>query len=200
MPRVHPRNKHGFSRKFKYCPHHDIDSLSSPDSFAYKVKCKKGNKKPRLECKQCNNNDLKNWMKNNKEHYKKWRKEYDLINKDKVDSRRRRYQKNRLLRDSSFKLRRNLRRRIWGALKENTKSDSTIKLIGCSIDELKKHLESKFQDGMDWNNYGVWHVDHIIGCANFDLSDPKQQQICFHYTNLQPMWGEHNRQKGSRLI
>ena len=200
MPRVHPRNKHGFSRKFKYCPHHDIDSLSSPDSFSYKVKCKKGNKKPRLECKQCNNKDLKNWMEKNKEHYKKWRKEYDLINKDKVDSRRRRYQKNRLLRDSSFKLRRNLRRRIWGALKKNTKSDSTIKLIGCSIEELKKHLESKFEDGMSWDNYGTWHVDHIIGCANFDLSDHKQQQICFHYTNLQPMWGEHNRQKGSRLI
>ena len=61
-------------------------------------------------------------------------------------------------------------------------------------------LENKFEDGMDWNNYGVWHVDHIIPCANFDLSNPEQQQICFHYTNLQPMWGEKNMQKGARLI
>ena len=52
---------------------------------------------------------------------------------------------------------------------------------------------------MNWENYGVWHIDHIIPCARFDLSDPGQQKICFHYTNLQPMWGEDNLKKGARL-
>ena len=84
--------------------------------------------------------------------------------------------------------------------KKNQKSDTTMKLTGCTLEKLKKHLENKFEDGMDWNNYGVWHVDHIIPCAKFDLSNPGQQQICFHYTNLQPMWGEKNMQKGARLI
>ena len=52
---------------------------------------------------------------------------------------------------------------------------------------------------MNWDNYGVWHLDHIIPCARFDLSDPEQQKICFHYTNLQPMWGEDNMRKGAKL-
>ncbi len=199
MPKTHPRNKWGFgSGKFKYCPHHDIDSLSSPDAFDY---AKKGGvKKPRLECKQCNAKYAKKWKSNNMEHRRNYIKNYELNNKEKLLGYRRKWQKKRLLNDPGFKLRRNLRRRIWGALKQNIKSDFTMKLIGCSIDQLKLYLEKKFEDGMDWNNYGVWHVDHIIGCANFDLSQPEQQQICFHYTNLQPMWGEKNMQKGARLI
>ena len=85
------------------------------------------------------------------------------------------------------------------SLKKSQKFDSTMKLTGISLDELKKHIESKFQDGMSWDNYGVWHVDHIIPCAQFDLSDPEQQKICFHYTNLQPMWAKDNMRKGARL-
>jgi len=110
------------------------------------------------------------------------------------------YEKNRKETDPSYKLVKNLRSRLWAVLKKNQKSGTTMKLTGCTLEELKKHLENKFEDGMSWDNYGTWHVDHIIACANFDLSDPKQQQICFHYTNLQPMWGEKNMQKGARLI
>ena len=110
------------------------------------------------------------------------------------------YEKEKRKTDVIWKMKKNLRSRIWAVLKGVDKSAKTLELLGCSLEELRKHLESKFEDGMDWNNYGVWHVDHIIGCANFDFSDPKQQKICFHYTNLQPMWGEKNIKKGSRLI
>ena len=112
----------------------------------------------------------------------------------------RQYESNRRKTDRMFAIKKSLRSRMWQVLKRQKKSKSTMELTGCSLKELKKHLESKFEDGMDWNNYGVWHVDHIIPCANFDLSDPEQQKICFHYTNLQPMWGEHNMHKGGRLI
>ena len=71
-------------------------------------------------------------------------------------------------------------------------------LLGCTYQELLKHLESQFQDGMSWDNYGEWHIDHIRPCASFDLLDPEQQAQCFHYTNLQPLWAEDNLRKGAR--
>ena len=74
-----------------------------------------------------------------------------------------------------------------------------MELVGCDIDTLCLHLESQFQKGMEWINYGEWHVDHIKPCASFDLSDPKQQQECFHYTNLQPLWAADNLAKASNL-
>lgn len=76
-----------------------------------------------------------------------------------------------------------------------------MKLIGCSVSELKLYLESLFKENMTWNNWGKgegkWHVDHIIPCAYFELSDPEQQKLCFHYTNLQPLWEKDNVSKKS---
>jgi len=86
------------------------------------------------------------------------------------------------------------------------KSASTVELLGCSIEELKIYLQGFFQPGMTWDNYGnpdgdhkkSWHVDHIRPCASFDLSDPIEQRECFHYTNLQPLWGKDNLSKGDK--
>ena len=97
------------------------------------------------------------------------------------------------------KLAHNQRKRVIGALKGIAKSNNALEMIGCSAIELKDYIESKFQDGMSWKNYGLdgWHVDHIRPCASFDLSDPSQQEECFHYTNLQPLWAKDNLSKGS---
>jgi hypothetical protein len=93
------------------------------------------------------------------------------------------------------------RKRVWDALHGN-KSKKTQELLGCCSTELKLYLEQKFKDGMSWENYGLygWHVDHIIPCASFDLTDLEQQKKCFHYTNLQPLWAEENLEKGSKVI
>ena len=61
------------------------------------------------------------------------------------------------------------------------------------------HLESLFVPGMTWDNQGEWHIDHVIPCAAFDLTDPAQQSECFHYTNLQPLWAVDNLKKAARL-
>ena len=81
------------------------------------------------------------------------------------------------------------------------KSDRTIKLLGCSFSELVSYLERQFKEGMSWDNYGRqgWHMDHIVPCAAFDLTDPDQQKKCFHYTNLQPLWAKDNLEKGPRM-
>jgi hypothetical protein len=71
--------------------------------------------------------------------------------------------------------------------------------LGCSIYELKSYLESRFQPGMSWDNYGEeWHLDHVIPLSWFDLSDNKQFSRACHYTNLQPLWAENNFSKGDR--
>jgi len=79
----------------------------------------------------------------------------------------------------------------------NKKSSVSAKLLGCTIQELREHIESKFKKGMTWQNKGKygWHIDHIRPCASFDLSKPEEQAKCFHWTNLQPLWWHENIRK-----
>lgn len=92
-----------------------------------------------------------------------------------------------------------LRGRIRCALKGIAKSKSTEALLNISFEKFKTYLEQLFQPGMSWDNYGEWHIDHIIPCAHFDLTDPYQQRICFHYLNMRPLWANENIAKGSML-
>ena len=133
----------------------------------------------------------------NKEIIAEYQKEYRQNNK----SRRNELRKERYSKDINFKILINLRNRINAVLKGNSKSQKTIDLIGCSIPELRKHLESRFTRGMSWDNCGLdgWEIDHIKPCASFDLSDPKEQKHCFFYKNLQPLWGEDNRTKADKI-
>lgn len=70
-------------------------------------------------------------------------------------------------------------------------------LFGCTLGELKTHIESQFTEGMSWDNHGGWHIDHKRPCASFDLSDPRQALECFHFSNLQPLWSGDNHRKSS---
>ena len=107
---------------------------------------------------------------------------------------------NRRRTDPNFKILTILRGRIKDVLKGHSKSDSTINILGCTIEELWIYLESKFTEGMTRQNHGKWHVDHIIPCASFDLTKPEQQVKCFHYTNLQPLWALDNLKKGKSVV
>jgi hypothetical protein len=78
------------------------------------------------------------------------------------------------------------------------KSAATTELTGIDAKELKEYLALQFAEGMSWDNYGEWHIDHIRPCASFDLTDPAQQRECFHYTNLQPLWAEDNLRKSDK--
>lgn len=102
--------------------------------------------------------------------------------------------------DPSYRLLCNLRPRLARAIKAqgSTKDSTTMKLVGCSVGELISHLEPQFTDGMTWENYGEWHVDHMRPCASFDLTIDTEQEKCFHYTNLQPLWAEDNLRKSDK--
>lgn len=127
---------------------------------------------------------------------------YVQKNKDKVRKAQRENHKNRKANDISYSILKILRTRASSAIKlQGKKCYKTAQLVGCSMQLLLSHLESKFIDGMSWDNYGLkgWHMDHIIPCSSFDLSKPDEQKKCFHYTNLQPLWWYENLKKSNKL-
>jgi len=97
----------------------------------------------------------------------------------------------------------NLEGRVHMATKrQNTKKiKKVIDLLGCSLEEFKDYLEKKFKIGMVWQNYTTygWHIDHIKPCISFNLKDPIEQDKCFHYTNLQPLWWWENLSKNELI-
>lgn len=135
------------------------------------------------------------WYTENKERKKELSRKWSAENREKI----KKQVMQRYHNDLNFKLLNNLRNRVRIAIKNGHKSAKTMELLGCSIEEVKSHLESQFKEGMTWDNHGEWHIDHIIPCASFDLTDPEQQKKCFHYTNLQPLWATENMSKGAKL-
>ena len=146
-----------------------------------------------------NKHKIKEYQKEYKEKNKEKRKEYRIKNKEKINEQR----KERIKTDLNFKFRSYIRTRLINAIKRQygLKAQSSMELLGCSIEDARKHLESKFDLFMTWENHGsYWHIDHIIPCASFDLTDPEQQKKCFHYTNLQPLEAIENIKKSDKIL
>lgn len=96
-----------------------------------------------------------------------------------------------------------LRNRIYCALKGREKTSKSEDLLGCRFDFFLGWLESQFKDGMNWSNYGKWHIDHIKPCNTFNLTIEEEQKKCFHYTNCRPLWAEDNLRRpcdGSDIV
>jgi len=91
----------------------------------------------------------------------------------------------------------NQRRRLRDFIK---RTGSHVHLrFGCSSDFMRTHIEKQFTKGMTWDNYGEWHIDHIMPCAQFDLSNQMHADICFNWQNLRPLWAEHNMSKSDTI-
>ena len=132
-----------------------------------------------------------------KERYKKQNKKYQKENRDKINK----FLLNKYHTNVHYKLSNILRKRVIKVLKGYSKSKNTMNLLGCTIEELWKHLEYTFKPGMTRENHGsIWHLDHIRPCASFDLSKPEEQSKCFHYSNLQALFIYENLSKGSKIL
>ena len=107
---------------------------------------------------------------------------------------------NKYNKTTQARLRLALRGRLRAALNGTLKTGSAVSDLGCTINELKAHLEAQFVQGMTWDNwaYDGWHIDHIKPLASFDLTDREQFLQACHYTNLQPLWAEENLSKGAK--
>jgi hypothetical protein len=101
--------------------------------------------------------------------------------------------------DPQYRMVCRIRNRLWCALRRQgaRKVDRTIKLLGCTFEEFKRHIMSKFTEGMTWERVMTAdiHLDHIIPLSAFDLCDEAQQRAATHFTNLQPLWAADNLSK-----
>jgi hypothetical protein len=150
------------------------------------------------DCKECRQIKTKNNYIKNKQKIKNKVLEYYKNNRKKALSGQLKRQKERLKTDDFYKLQRNLRNRLYYALKntEWKKNTHFADYIGCEREILISHLEKQFQPNMSWDNYGEWEIDHIKPLANA-VTEQELYNLC-HYTNLQPLWKLDNVKKSNR--
>lgn len=193
------------------------------------VPCRKGHLSERYTkngmCVQCNNNYLNNlsqdkrreyyetyyaknretviaktkeYADNNKDkllEYKKW---YYQENKEKV----RKYSRDKYAHDPYFKtseICRTLLKRVVQTA-GLTKNSKTYKILGYDNEDLKSSMESKFSDGMSWNNYGDWQIDHMYPTSRYIKDGVSDPAVINSLDNLLPMWKSHNREKDTRTL
>jgi hypothetical protein len=93
-----------------------------------------------------------------------------------------------------------VRSQVRNALKKyNQQKINNPEFLGCDIDDFKQHIEQQFKEGMNWDNYGQWHIDHI---TPIKYGNPTIEEVYtrLHYTNTQPMWAADNIAKSNRYI
>ena len=151
-------------------------------------------------CKECYRSYQSLYRKKNQLKIKQTQVEWYAINKVTVISRVSKRTKERSRVDSLFRVRNCLRTRLYTALKSNKATFRTMELLGCSIKELKLHLEKQFKPGMSWENQGKWHVDHIKPISSFNLALESEIKIAFHFSNLQSLWARENLIKGAKCV
>ena len=160
--------------------------------------------KNKTQCASCNK---KIWYAKNKEKALKkstdWHRDHGdkaaeikakWFQKNKESIYKKRQDKANL--DINFKISCNLRSRLANAVRNSQKAGSAIIDLGCSIEDFKKYLESKWKPGMSWENYGKgkekWNIDHVAPLCSFDLTLREQVAEACHYSNLYPLWETDN--------
>jgi hypothetical protein len=141
---------------------------------------------------------------NNKEIIKEKRNISEAFRKDEIKKRKNEYVKNRVKTDKLFKVRVNVSSLIRETFKNKKfkKNTKTASILGCSFEQFKQYIESKWESWMNWDNYGnpkdgviepnkTWDLDHIIPIATAKTEDDVIRLN--HYTNLQPLCSYDNR-------
>lgn len=170
-------------------------------------------------CKVCTNENKRNlWEKNkllnstkrserrkNKlEQYRQAerirRKSYRENNREIVNEKYRNYMKQYRSKNPHFRMQKRISWIIKSSINSKISTHTIFSKLGYTIQDLIKHLESKFLDGMSWDNYGEWHIDHIIPQSWLPFTDIEDENLlkCWCLTNLQPLWAKDNISKGNK--
>jgi hypothetical protein len=142
---------------------------------------------------------FRQYYNDHKEHLNEVNKQWRDSNREYNRSYKRQYDKERKQKDPLFKIKQNLRNRLYYALKSKKWNKNThfSEYIGCKQEILISHLEKQFKSGMSWENYGkIWQIDHIKNLASAVTEN--ELYILSHYTNLQPLFIEEHREKTKR--
>lgn len=151
----------------------------------YRESNKEDISKRRSEDRQVNPEKYKEYGKNWRDKNPGWMNQYAIKRREN---------------DPLFKLQCNIRSRTNALFRYNkwTKTNSFKQYIGCSLEELKIHIEKQFVNGMTWENQGEWHLDHIQPLSSAKTTE-ELFKLC-HYKNLQPLWAIDNLKKCAKII
>jgi hypothetical protein len=197
----HPYCKDGYLTMCKSCASKikkEYDLKNKDKHKEYRINNKERIKEYRINNEEYFKEYRKNYRINNKEYFKK----YYQDNKEKLQKNKNEYIKNKLQNDSLFRFGFNTRNLIKRSFKRNNnkfiKTTKSEKILGCKIEEFRNYIEIKFDKKMTFENYGEWHLDHIIPIS----SATTEEEIIRlnHYTNFQPMWAKENISKGNKII
>jgi len=110
------------------------------------------------------------------------------------------YRKKKWASDSVYRLSKNISRGMRYAIKEKKGGKHWEDLVGYTCEDLMLHLESLFEEGMTFENYGEWHIDHRtpISWFNYETAEDDDFKKCWALDNLKPMWAEENCRKSNR--
>lgn len=166
-------------------------------------------------CYECQKKMAREWKAVNKEKVAAYNKTYKVENKDTISEYNSNYNKThrdeiqkrssanylkKYHKDPSFKIAHCLRKRMRHLLSGSKKEDQhALEILGCTINNFKKWLEYCFEGNMTFQNHGeVWHIDHAVPCAKFNLTIDDEVKKCFHWSNIKPMLAKENASKNSR--
>lgn len=135
----------------------------------------------------------------NKEAIRVRTRTYEQNNKERMNKIRNEYRKNKIKSDPVYCMKLRLRARLKDYIRQKnwTKDKKFDQYISCSLGEFKRHIESRFTDGMNWENRHLWHLDHVAP-ASLAMSI-RELEILNHYTNIRPLWSTENEVKSDSL-
>lgn len=139
----------------------------------------------------------KEYYQKNIEQEREKSKKYYHDNKQIIRKKNNEWKNNKRKNDGFYRMKINLRHRLRDYLFGESKSKRTKEIVGLDKMEFKSYVENKFLDGMTWENYGKWHLDHIKPLCQ--AKDNDEALLLNHYTNLQPLWAEDNLRKNRKL-
>lgn len=157
-------------------------------NLSFYHKDKRNNDGHTERCKECK----KELYLKNRDVILKRQSEYDKLNKDVINKRVRERRGNDIL----VRLRHNCSSRLRGSINYDKDNNSIIEILGCSVIDFKKHIESQFKKGMSFDNYGEWELDHILPIGNADSEEEILKRS--NYLNIQPLWKNENRIKSNK--
>jgi hypothetical protein len=166
------------------------------------VAMKKYESKP--ETKERKRKNYKKWSESRRDYLNDYHQKWREKNIDKHRENKRNYEKTRKHNDPLYKLISNFRTAIYQVLKESNvaKNKHYFDILQYTPESLINHLESQFDENMNWENYGEWHVDHKLPITSFNIQEMGDEEFmrCWSLDNLQPMWGTDNIRKSNKVM
>lgn len=144
-------------------------------------------------------NYAKRWASKNKDKVRCMGNRYRAENSEKITKRASRWKALRRKNSPEFRMICNLRSRLCSYIKSRgaSKRCGTMEMVGICKDQLRHHIENQFTEGMSWDNYGKWHIDHIKPLRLCDPNNIASLSQFMHYTNLRPLWAKENISRNS---